>query len=532
VALFVSLVAGLPANAQFWGGWGNWGGWGGQPQQPQQQQRVPRPFNPSGNFFRPPHRPVVRERQEPADYSSAPDPQKKPGPSAANAIVVVGDGMADWLAYGLEDAFAEKPEFAILRRHRTASGLIRYDSRREVEWPEEIKEIIAADKPKFIVMMIGINDRQQIRERPAASSPNAGNVGSRAPVKPRPEPPADLELQAQQNVDQQNAGQEESAESPPRPQEDSGRRGPQSNLGPLEFHSEKWEAAYVKRIDAAIAALKSAGVPVFWVSLPAQRNSRASSDSAYLNELYRHEADKAGITYIDIWDGFVDEAGQYSSQGPDFEGQIRRLRSGDGVYFTKFGARKLAHYVEREILRALTNGATPLALPLEPQATPGSRSSDGAAARPPLAGPVVPLTVLSTGGGDVLLGSARGQPAPGPDPVAARALTHGEALAPRSGRADDFSWPRTSAAGPGPSADAIQPGAGGAAAEPAEIQAPPTKLPKAQARAPGRSADVPNGDAAARGRPPRLNAPPAPADAAARPPMPIRPGAGIPTVGR
>jgi hypothetical protein len=47
-------------------------------------------------------------------------------------------------------------------------------------------------------------------------------------------------------------------------------RHPKSNLGPLEFHREKWEAAYVKRIDAAIAALKSASIPVFWVSLPAQ----------------------------------------------------------------------------------------------------------------------------------------------------------------------------------------------------------------------------------------------------------------------
>jgi hypothetical protein len=49
---------------------------------------------------------------------------------------------------------------------------------------------------------------------------------------------------------------------------------------------------------------------------------------------------KAGIVYADIWDGFVDEAGRYSAQGPDYEGQIRRLRTGDGVYFTKFGARK------------------------------------------------------------------------------------------------------------------------------------------------------------------------------------------------
>src|SRR5215471_17068909 len=51
--------------------------------------------------------------------------------------------------------------------------------------------------------------------------------------------------------------------------------------------ADEWEAAYVRRIDATVAALRSAGVPVFWVGLPAQRNTRASSDSSYLNELYR-----------------------------------------------------------------------------------------------------------------------------------------------------------------------------------------------------------------------------------------------------
>src|SRR5207248_672988 len=141
------------------------------------------------------------------DYSHAPGPQKKSDPSAANTIVVVGDGMADWLAYGLEEAFAEKPEFAILRKHRTTSGLIRYDTRRDVEWSQVIKEIIAADKPKFIVMMIGINDRQQIRERAGAPALANGPGQAPAPVRPpRPEPsPADLELQAQQSAEQQNA---------------------------------------------------------------------------------------------------------------------------------------------------------------------------------------------------------------------------------------------------------------------------------------------------------------------------------------
>ena len=98
----------------------------------------------------------------------------------------------------------------------------------------------------------------------------------------------------------------------------------QAAYGPWDFHSEKWELAYIKRIDATIAALKSAGVPVIWVGLASQRGTKSSQDSSYLNELYRSRADKAGIIYVDIWDGFVDESGRYSPQGPDYEGQIRR----------------------------------------------------------------------------------------------------------------------------------------------------------------------------------------------------------------
>ena len=74
-----------------------------------------------------------------------------------------------------------------------------------------------------------------------------------------------------------------------------------------------------------IAALKTKGVPIVWVGLPAIRGTKSTSDMSYLDELYRARAEKAGITYVDIWDGFVDEQGRYAQQGPDFEGQTRRL---------------------------------------------------------------------------------------------------------------------------------------------------------------------------------------------------------------
>jgi hypothetical protein len=247
----------------------------------------------------------------------------------------------------------------------------------------------------------------------------------------------------------------------------------QATYGPWEFRSEKWELAYIKRIDATIASLKSAGVPVIWVGLASQRNTKSSEDSSYLNELYRSRAEKAGIIYANIWDGFVDEAGSYSAQGPDYEGQIRRLRTGDGVYFTKFGARKLAHYVEREVQRITGNKSIPVALPIP--VDPGPQTTKAKQSPPtqrPEAGPVVPLTVTPVAP-EELLGGGRAASPPATDATVNWTLTKGETVATPSGRADDFSWPRGAVkVGPGAleptAADAAAPDAGAKSAKPAQ----------------------------------------------------------------
>jgi uncharacterized protein len=438
-----SLAFLLPAQAQFW----DWG-------RPQRYQRSDpfRDFFGGGGAprFEPRERNWNRDYEAPADSSHAPGPAAKK-PEATTSVVVLGDANADWLAYGLEDAFSEKPEIGIVRKHRTDSGLIRYDPRRDIEWAQAAREIIAAEKPKFIIMMIGNNDRQSIREkapppapRPGAPNPAGGARPNAAPVQPSAQPatpaPAAAPAQRAQEVDPEQQP-ERPAEQPPANLTPEQARA--VSYGPWEFHTEKWEIAYIKRVDATISALKSAGVPVIWVGLPSQRGTKASSDSSYLNEIYRSRAEKAGITYVDIWDGFVDEGGRFSPQGPDHEGQIRRLRSGDGVYFTKFGARKLALYVEREIQRHMVNRAVPVALPAPAEEgghTPSAKP--GGPAQRPAVGPVVPLTAPQVSS-DELLGGGRQAKAPAVDASVSRVLTRGEPVAAPSGRADDFSWPRT-----------------------------------------------------------------------------------------
>jgi uncharacterized protein len=429
IGLTVALLA--PAQAQFF----DWG-------RPQRAQ----PFRDwFGGFprYEPRERTPERERtwdrgEGPADFSHAPAPAQKK-PEATTPIVVLGDANADWLAYGLEDAFSEKPELNVVRKHRTDSGLIRYDPRRDIDWTQAAREIIAAEKPKFIIMMVGNNDRQSIREkappivRPAPGKP-ATAVSPQPAQTATPAPPAGPEQQAP-------GGQPATAEQPVPNSTPEPTRA--VSYGPWEFHTEKWEVAYIKRVDATIAALKSAGVPVIWVGLPSQRGAKASADSSYLNEIYRSRAEKAGITYVDIWDGFVDEGGRFSLQGPDYEGQIRRLRSGDGVYFTKFGARKLALYVEREIERQLVNHPVPVALPAPGESVgPAANGKPGAPSQRPSVGPVMPLTAPAVSS-DELLGGGRPNRAAPADASSNRVLTKGEVIPAPSGRADDFSWPRS-----------------------------------------------------------------------------------------
>src|SRR5947209_3961696 len=127
------------------------------------------------------------QRQQPADASRAPAPRRADVPPATK-IIVFGDAMADWLAYGLEEAFGETPDIGILRKHRANSGLIRTDS---YDWPAQAREMVNAEKPDFVVMMIGLGDRRGIREAIKPPQPARAPAGQKqAPAQPAQAQPA------------------------------------------------------------------------------------------------------------------------------------------------------------------------------------------------------------------------------------------------------------------------------------------------------------------------------------------------------
>ena len=407
------------------------------------------------------------EQQAPVDNSRAPPPKKaetKPDAVApTTSIVVMGDAMADWLAYGLEDAFADSPEIAVVRKNKIHSGLLRYEAKGDLDWWHVARDIVTQEKANFVVMMLGVSDRQNIRERDLAKEADKKKEKDKT-SKPAPD-----------NKDAQKKDQaDDEQDSVVTPETQPGKRA----NGVIEFRTDQWAEIYSKRIDETIAALKSKGVPVFWVGLPSIRGTRSTADAVYLNDLYRARAERAGVVYIDIWDGFVDEAGKYSNFGPDYEGQMRRLRSSDGVFFTKSGALKLAHYVEREIRRQMNSRVAPIAIPSGPVAP---ATPDGKPAARPMAGPVVPLTVVPTTS-EELVGGA-GSSSPHGDATATRVLVKGEPVAAPRGRADDF------ALKPDSDGKAVLPPAavpaGAMAAAPAETARPePAATPDKKTAAP------------------------------------------------
>lgn len=126
--------------------------------------------------------------------------------------------------------------------------------------------------------------------------------------------------------------------------------------------SEEWMSEYTRRIDALMKAFKRANPGVYWVGLPNMPRNEANETAQKMNDVIRERAYLNGFKYIDAFAGFSDESGAFSAYGPDLQGKIRVLRSGDG--FTDSGNRKLAHFVEKELRRDLNRAKANRNVPL------------------------------------------------------------------------------------------------------------------------------------------------------------------------
>src|SRR5579864_5979493 len=154
----------MPAAAQFFGSHYDYGQRSNRP--PPQRGFFSFPFFGGGDFYRPAPPPVE---------SYKPPPPRKLETPPTTTVMVIGDTMADWLAYGLEEVLADTPDVGVVRNIRPTSGLMRYDAKNDsLEWSGIVKDALVNDKPSAIVIMLGLNDRLPFREKaPPKSAPQS-----------------------------------------------------------------------------------------------------------------------------------------------------------------------------------------------------------------------------------------------------------------------------------------------------------------------------------------------------------------------
>lgn len=244
-------------------------------------------------------------------------------------------------------------------------------------WPQELPSLAEAARPDAVLVMIGANDRQAIRT--AAGSHDVG--------------------------------------------------------------SETWRSAYAARISALAEVLKATGKPVLWAGLVPVGSTSMSRDYSAFNGIVRERLDAAGLPFIETWNGFADEEGQFVASGPDISGQPVRLRTGDlGLNFTKAGQRKLAFFLEQRLNEVLGGLVLPeLATIGDVDAAAPGVPAEAA----PRIGPMVPLDSLMLAT-DSRLTSGDPAAAGGATAEMAGQLSDAKA-APPPGRADNFVWPQRGA---------------------------------------------------------------------------------------
>jgi hypothetical protein len=160
------------------------------------------------------------------------------------------------------------------------------------------------------------------------------------------------------------------------------------------------------------------------------------TDAVQMNQIYRKQVESIGGEFVDIWDGFVSENGDFIVTGSDINGQQVRLRTSDGISMTDAGRRKVAFYVEKPARRILGTQASPDLVRLDSTNVPAiGLSSNPADHTDPIG-----LSDPDLDGGTALLGGATSPVSTGKSPRD-KLVQDGEMAKPPAGRVDDYSMP-------------------------------------------------------------------------------------------
>ncbi len=291
-------------------------------------------------------------------------------------ILVIGDALGGGLGAGLARMAEAEGKYDVKVRFKEESGVARAEV---YDWSEALPKILVGNDYDAVVVLLGANDRQGIRE----------------------------------------------------------------GIARLSFNTPEWITAYGARIDLILNALTTAGVDVFWVGPPPMAEPDYDSAMQLIGALQKERVQAKGGHYIDIRAAFLTPSGAYTDIGPDDTGDIRKLRSRDGITFFKQGNNRLGQLVLEAIKKTRSGTApAPPEVPVADQPNAplfGQASTDGSETTLRVAD--IKVTDVLTGGtvavgGESHLAALKSLAVPGS--AAEKLFSLGEAELPPPGRVDDF----------------------------------------------------------------------------------------------
>jgi hypothetical protein len=294
-------------------------------------------------------------------------------------ILVIGDSMAGGLGAGMTRMVQGDTGYEIVNRFNESSAITRPEV---YDWASAIPKIMDGKNFTAVVVLIGLNDRQDIRN-------------------------------------------------------DGGR---------YVFNTPEWTTAYQANTDSIVDALMAQKVKIFWLGQPPMGDPAYDADMKTVTTLQRDRVIAKGVTFIDTRPLLLGADGNYVDLGPDDTGEVRKLRQRDGVTFLKQGNNKFGQLILAAIKSADTIKppavttpvattpalATPTVNPVFGQtdahgATVLLNSSDVVASATPNTAVAKPAAVADTR-------------APAPGTAAEKLFTSGESVTAPPGRFDDFSY--------------------------------------------------------------------------------------------
>jgi uncharacterized protein len=293
-------------------------------------------------------------------------------------VLVLGDALGGGLGAGLSRMAEASGDYEVSNRFNEESGLARPEV---YDWTATVPKILGSNVYEVIVVMLGANDTQAIRQD-----------GMRIP-----------------------------------------------------FATEEWAAAYAAQLDRLLTELSTSGARIIWVGPPPMREPDYDAAVRDIAAIQRARVEARGLTFIDLRPELSGPDGLYADTGPDETGTVRRLRGRDGISFYKAGNNRMGQIVLAAIESGGTAPAPPAAESAAEDARQvplfGQVLMDGEAYTVQPEGVTANAVMLTAAGLDseAALKALRDIAPEGS--AAAQLFRRGEAPPAPPGRADDFAAP-------------------------------------------------------------------------------------------